>query len=104
MERVGAGLTHRSQQTVVTVGPRDPVDVRLDLLVHLDPPRLCPGRERSAGAVAAEIKIVRGSSSGGWGEVEVEGGRQGDGRVEISEGDSRSQQDTDRCSYREIKS
>ena len=77
MERVGARLTHCSQQAVVTVGPQDPVDVHLDLLVHLHPPGLCSDGEGSAGAVAAEIKVLRGSSPGGlgWGEVKVEGGR-----------------------------
>ena len=74
MERVGAGLTHRSQQAGVTVGPGDPVDVGLHLLVHLHPPRLCPRGEGPPGAVATEPEVVCGASLRLDGKVEVEGG------------------------------
>ena len=97
MKRVGAGLAHRSQQAGVTVGSHDPRDVRLQLLVHLDPGRL-PAGERPPGGEVSETEVVSGGSLGrsDGRKVEVEGGGDGDPGVEVREGHGGPQVEADR--------
>ena len=97
MERVGAGLAHRSQQAGVAVGSHDPRDVRLQLLVHLDPGRLPPGEGPTSGEVS-ETEVVSGGSlcrSDGR-KVEVERGGDDDHGVEVREGHGGPQVDAHR--------
>ena len=101
MERVGAGLTHRSQQTRVTVRSQQPTDVCLHLFVHRHPGRLPPG-EGAPGGEVPETEVVRRSSLGLDGEVEHEGGGYCDAGVEVRQGDGGPQVEADRSSWTEM--